>query len=125
MSALTADLWPYMILIMVGFLPNEIWRFLGLVAARGLDEDSEIVVWVRAVATATLAAVIAKLTIFSPGALATIPLAVRLIAVASGLAGYYVIRRSVFAGVITGEAVLLAGAWFLRAVSRLQLFDLR
>jgi hypothetical protein len=112
MSALTADLWPYMVLVLVGFLPNEIWRFLGLVAARGLDEDSEIVVWVRAVATATLAAVIAKLTIFSPGALATIPLAIRLIAVVSGLAGYYVIRRSVFAGVITGEVVLIAGAWF-------------
>ncbi len=111
MSTLTADLWPYLLLVLVGFLPNEIWRFLGLVAARGLDEDSEIVVWVRAVATATLAAVIAKLTIFSPGALASIPLAIRLIAVVSGLGGYYVIRRSVFAGVITGEVVLLAGAW--------------
>jgi uncharacterized membrane protein len=111
MNALTADLWPYMVLILVGFLPNEIWRVLGLVAARGLDEDSEIVVWVRAVATATLAAVIAKLTIFSPGALATVPLMIRLVAVASGLAGYYAIRRSVFAGVVTGEAVLIAGAW--------------
>ena len=70
MNALTADLWPYLLLVLVGFLPNEIWRVLGLVAARGLDEDSEIVVWVRAVATAVLAAVIAKLTIFSPGVLA-------------------------------------------------------
>ena len=111
MSALTVDFWPYLLLVLVGFLPNEIWRMLGFVAARGLDEDSEILVWVRAVATATLAAVIAKLTIFSPGALATIPLAIRLVAVVSGLAGYYVIRRSVFAGVITGEIVLLAGAW--------------
>ena len=75
MNALSADLWPYLLLVLVGFLPNEIWRVLGLVAARGLDEDSEIVVWVRAVATAVLAAVIAKLTIFSPGALASIPLA--------------------------------------------------
>lgn len=111
MSALTANLWPYMILVLVGFLPNEIWRLFGLIAARGLDEDSEIVVWVRAIATATLAAVIAKLTIFSPGALAAVPLAVRLIAVASGLGGYFAIRRSVFAGVVVGEAVLLAGAW--------------
>lgn len=110
MNVLTADLWPYLLLVLVGFLPNEIWRVLGLVAARGLDEDSEIVVWVRAVATAVLAAVIAKLTIFSPGALASIPLGIRLMAVASGLAGYYLIRRSVFAGVITGEAVLIAGA---------------
>jgi hypothetical protein len=109
MNALAADLWPYLLLVLVGFLPNEIWRVLGLVAARGLDEDSEIVVWVRAVATAVLAAVIAKLTIFSPGALASVPLAIRLLAVASGVAGYFVIRRSVFAGVIVGEAVLIVG----------------
>jgi hypothetical protein len=110
MTALTADLWPYLLLVLVGFLPNEIWRVLGFVAARGLDEDSEIVVWVRAVATAVLAAVIAKLTIFSPGALASIPLAIRLFAVASGLAGYFLIRRSVFAGVVAGEFVLIVGA---------------
>ena len=110
MNALTADLWPYLLLVLVGFLPNEIWRVLGLVAARGLDEDSEIVVWVRAVATAVLAAVIAKLTIFSPGVLASVPLAIRLAAVASGLAGYFLIRRSVFAGVIVGEIVLIVGA---------------
>jgi len=110
MSALTADLWPYVLLVLVGFLPNEIWRVLGLVAARGLDEDSEIIVWVRAVATAVLAAVIAKLTIFSPGVLASIPLAIRLIAVASGVAGYFLVRRSVFAGVIIGEVVLIIGA---------------
>jgi hypothetical protein len=36
------DLWPYLALILVGFLPNEVWRWLGLLAARGLDEDSQI-----------------------------------------------------------------------------------
>ena len=113
MTALAADLWPYALLVLVGFLPNEIWRVLGLVAARRLDEDSEVLVWVRAVATAVLAAVIAKLTIFSPGVLASIPLAIRLTAVASGVAGFFLIRRSVFAGVIVGEAVLIAGALLL------------
>lgn len=110
MNAFIPDLWPYLLLVLIGFLPNEVWRVLGLVAARGLDEDSEIVVWVRAVATAVLAAVIAKLTIFSPGALASIPLGIRLLAVGSGLAGYCLIRRSVFAGVIVGEMVLIGGA---------------
>ena len=40
----TVELSPYLVLILVGFLPNEIWRALGLVLARGLNEDSEIVV---------------------------------------------------------------------------------
>ncbi len=69
--------WPYLVLVLVGYLPNEIWRVLGLVLARGLNEDSEIVIWSRAAATAILAGVIAKLILFSSGALATIPIDVR------------------------------------------------
>ena len=75
-----------------GFLPNEIWRWLGFALARGIDEGSEILVWVRAVATAVLAAVIAKLIFFAPGALATVPLTVRLVAIAAGFAGFIASR---------------------------------
>ena len=109
-STLADELWLYALLLLVGFLPNEVWRWLGLIAARGLDEESEILVWVRAVATAILAGVIAKLTIFAPGSLATIPLSLRLIAVAAGFFGFLLIRRSVFAGVAAGEIVLIGGA---------------
>ena len=70
MNATVAELWPYLLLILVGYLPNEMWRMLGLVLARGLNEDSEIVVWSRAVATAIIAGVIAKLILFAAGALA-------------------------------------------------------
>ena len=113
MSLTTSALWPYVILILVGFLPNEIWRLLGFVLARGIDEGSEVIVWVRAVATAVLAAVIAKLIFFAPGALAAVPLSVRLIAIGAGFAGFVAFRRSVFAGVATGEAVLIFGALLL------------
>jgi carbon starvation protein CstA len=44
MNAAVAELWPYLLLILVGYLPNEIWRMLGLVLASGVNEDSEIVV---------------------------------------------------------------------------------
>jgi hypothetical protein len=49
-------------LIGAGFLPNEIWRMLGIVVAHGLDEGSELVIWVRAVATALLGGVVAKIS---------------------------------------------------------------
>jgi branched-subunit amino acid transport protein len=98
-------------LILVGFLPNEIWRALGLVLARGLNEDSEIVVWSRAVATAILAAVIAKLIFFPSGTLDNIPLAVRIAAAACGFVAFICIKRSVFAAVFVGEAVLLLGGF--------------
>jgi len=109
MNAVMAELWPYLVLVLVGFLPNEIWRALGLVLARGLNDDSEIVVWSRAVATAILAGVIAKLILFSTGALATIPLPVRVAAAVCGYLAYLAMRRSVFAGVLVGEAALLLG----------------
>jgi|SRR5262245_59236035 len=106
---MTADLSPYLVLILVGFLPNEVWRAFGLMLGRGLAEGSEVIIWVRAVAVAVLAAVIAKLTLAPPGALASLPLALRLAAITCGFAGYHVARRSVFAGVIVGETVLILG----------------
>lgn len=109
MTAVYSDLNPYLVLILVGFLPNEVWRLLGFAVARGLNEDSEIVIWVRAIATAALGAVIAQVLFFPPGALASIPLAVRIAAMLIGLAAFLIIRRSVLAGVIAGEGVLLAG----------------
>jgi hypothetical protein len=109
MSVMLEQLWLYLVLVLVGFLPNEVWRAFGLIASRGLDEGSELLIWVRAVATAVLAAVIAKLTIFAPGALASIPLSVRLFAVAAGFVSFVLIRRSVFAGVAVGVATLIVG----------------
>jgi hypothetical protein len=104
-------LWPYLVLILVGFLPNEMWRMLGVIAAHGIDEGSEFVVWVRAVATAILTGVVAKLVVFAPGALATVPLSVRLAAAAAGMTAFFVLRRSVLAGVLVGMLGILVGVW--------------
>ncbi len=108
-----ADLAPYLVLIAAGFLPNEVWRMLGIMVAHGLDEGSELVIWVRAVATALLAGVVAKIILFPPGGLADLRPAVRLSAIAVGFAAFVLVRRSVLAGVLAGEAVLILGAfWF-------------
>ena len=104
------ELSPYLALILVGVLPNEIWRWLGLGLVRGLNEKSEIVVLARAVATAILAGVIAKLILFPSGELTAIPLAVRVGAAACGFAAFVAARRSLLAGVAVGEAALLVGA---------------
>ncbi len=109
-----AEQWPYLVLILVGFLPNEMWRMLGLLIARGLDDQSEIVIWVRAVATAILAGVIAKITLFPPAALASVPLTVRVTAIACGFVVFLAVRRSVFAGVAAGETALVLGALLAR-----------
>jgi hypothetical protein len=113
MNSALATLGPYLALILVGFLPNEFWRLLGIVASRSLDEGSELLTWVRAVATAVLAGVISQLILFPPGPLATLPLAARLGAVAIGFAVFQVSRRSTFAGVLAGELALITGASIL------------
>jgi hypothetical protein len=110
MSAAT-QLSPYLMLVLLGFLPNEIWRLLGLIMARGLNEKSEIVLWSRAVATAILAGVIAKLILFPSGELAAMPISVRVIAAASGFAAFLAIRRSLLAGVAIAEIVLIVGGF--------------
>jgi hypothetical protein len=111
MSATMAELGPYLTLILVGFLPNEVWRALGLVLVHGLDEKSQVIVWVRAVATAMLAGVLAQLVLASSGGLATIPLAVRIGAACIGFVAFLIARRSVFVGVAAGEAAVILGAY--------------
>jgi hypothetical protein len=107
---MNGELHAYVLLVVVGFLPNEIWRILGLVFGRGIDEDSEFFMWARAVAIAVLAGVIAKIILLPPGTLANVPTGVRLGAIACGLVAYLLVRRSVFAGVVAGEIVLTLGA---------------
>jgi hypothetical protein len=107
---MTGEIHAYTLLVLVGFLPTEIWRVLGLVVAHGIDETSELFLWVRAVATAVLAGVIAKILLFPPGALADVPLIVRLGAIGCGLLAFLLVRRSVLAGVAAGEVALILGA---------------
>jgi branched-subunit amino acid transport protein len=113
MTAVLGDWQSYALLVLAGFLPNEIWRALGFLLGRRIDESSEVLVWVRAVATAILAGVIAQILVTPPGALAAVPALLRLGAVVAGFAAYLLIRRSLLAGVIAGEAVLVSGAWWL------------
>jgi branched-subunit amino acid transport protein len=102
-----------LVLVIAGFLPNEVWRMLGLWLGGGVDEGSEALIWVRAVATAILAGVIAQILVQPPGALASVPDWLRYGAVAAGFAAFMLARRSIFAGVVCGEVAMVAGKWWL------------
>jgi Branched-chain amino acid transport protein (AzlD) len=112
MAWLSTDLHPYLMLFAIGFLPSEIWRLLSVVIARGLDEDSPFVVWVRTVATTLLAGVVAKIIFTPPGALAFIPLWGRLGAMCAGVLSFYGFKRNVFAAIFIGEFLLMMVGWF-------------
>jgi branched-subunit amino acid transport protein len=113
MSGFIGDWHALLILIIAGFIPNEAWRLAGLWLGSGVDEGSEVLVWVRAVATAILAGVIAQILVQPPGALASVPDWLRYGAVAAGFLVFLATWRSIFAGVISGEIVMLAGKWWL------------
>src|SRR6201996_8638929 len=100
-------------LLLAGVIPNQIWRMLGLWLGSGLDEGSDLLMWVKCVATAILAGVIAQILVEPPGALASIPASLRYGALAAGTVVFLLARRSIFAGVVCGEIVMIAGKWWL------------
>jgi hypothetical protein len=114
-TLLVTDLWPYVLVVLVGFLPTDVWRWLAVFSGRKLDEDSEIMIFIRGVATAMVAGVIMRLVIFPTGDLETVPLFVRAGSVVVAFAVYFLSKRSMIAGVIAGEAVMIAGAHFALA----------
>ena len=114
-EAWSGGFWPYVALILFGFLPSEIWRTVSIFIASGVDERSEFLEWVRAVATALLAGVVANILLSPPPALAAAPLWARIGAIGVGLAIYRLARRSVIAGVVGGVgSIVVAAALFNR-----------
>jgi hypothetical protein len=113
MSSFIGDWHALVVLFVAGVIPNQIWRMLGLWFGGGLDEGSELLVWVRAVATAILAGVIAQIVVQPPGALASVAPLLRYGAVAVGFAAFMLSRKSIFVGVAIGEVILVGGQWWL------------
>lgn len=107
----SAAMAPYAMLVLIAFAPSEIWRVLAVFIARGLNEASEFVIWVRAVATALLTGVVATTVLMPSGALAQLPLWMRLVSLAVGLAAFMALRRSVLAAIVTGVATVVAFGW--------------
>lgn len=102
---------PYLLVLFVAALPTTCWRMLGLFVASGLRDDSEFLIWVRLVAQTLLTAVIAKLLIVPPGAMAAIPDWGRYGSIAIGFVVFFATRRSLIAAVIAGEVVLLTAGY--------------
>jgi len=114
MSALDDGFGGYLSLFLAGILATEVWRWLGLVVGNRLDVAGAPLQWVRAVATALVAGLVTRMVIFPAGALANVPLAVRLVAFAGGIALYFACRRNLAAGVAGGAGLLMAAQLVMR-----------
>ena len=105
--------WTYIVIIVAGFLATDVWRWLGVLVGNRLNEDSEALHWVRAVATALVMAVTSKLIVFPSGTLSESPLWLRVGAAAIGFAVFLLAGRSVAVGVAVPIVLLVAGLWWL------------
>ncbi|WP_420393108.1 AzlD domain-containing protein [Acuticoccus sp.] len=93
-------------------LPTQVWRWLGVFMAGRLDDDSELFTFIKAVATALVASVVAKLVLSPSGALGETPVALRVGAVVAGFAVYLALGQRLALGILTAEVVLVGG-WLL------------
>ena len=103
------DLWPYVFIAVAGGLATDIWRWLGVLAGNRLDENSETLNWVRAVATALVAAVIAKLVVYPTGSLEHSPLSLRLASVGVGGVAFFASGQKQIVGIAAAIAFLAVG----------------
>ncbi|QFT31884.1 AzlD domain-containing protein [Roseibium porphyridii] len=101
--------WPFLMILVAGWLATDVWRWLGVFAGGRLREDGELLIWVRCVATALVAGLISKLILFPQGVLAETPMWLRLAATAFGFAAFLGSRQRVVIGVLAAEAFLLIG----------------
>ncbi|NHT78700.1 branched-subunit amino acid transport protein AzlD [Rhizobium sp. PP-WC-2G-219] len=107
------DAWGYVFIAIAGFLATDIWRWLGVVAGRRLREDSEVLNWVRAVATALVAGVVSKLIVFPTGVLESSPLWLRVGSIAVGALAFFLGRQVPAIGIAAAIAFLGAGLYLL------------
>jgi hypothetical protein len=107
--------WPYLFIFLAGSVSTDVWRFLGVYFAGHIDENAEILVFVRVLATALVAAVIAKLILYPDGALAASAVWLRIGAASTGFAAYFASGKKVYIGVLSAEAVLIGGIMFTSA----------
>lgn len=105
--------WPYIYIAIAGWLATDFWRWSGVIAGNRIDEKSEVLNWVRAVATALVAAVIAKLIVYPTGVLETSPLWLRLGAVGVGAAAFFAAGRKPVIGIGTSITALALGLYML------------
>jgi len=105
--------WMTVFILIGGGLATDIWRWFGVLAGGRLREDSQLVIWVKSVATALVAGVIGKLVLYPFGALAEVPVFVRVAALALGWLAFIGARQSIIAGVMIAEIVLVLSAWFI------------
>lgn len=96
-------------IFVAGVAANGVWRLGGALLSSGISDDGAVITWVRAVSTALVAALISRIVLFPPGALADVDVVIRVIAFGLGIVAFFLTRRNLGVGILSGAVTLLAG----------------
>ena len=99
----------YVLVLLIAVLAHEPWRWAGYAVGRTLNPEGEIFKWVKSVSTALVAAMVARLVLFPAGALASVPLWIRLTSFALALAVFFTGGRTPWKGVVAGALLIAVG----------------
>ncbi len=114
MSGFVHGNWSYLWLFLAGFCATQPWRYLGVILSINIRTDSEVLVWVRLVSTALVAGLVTRMLLLPAGALASVPLEMRLGSFLLGCCMFFLARKSLAAGVFSGGAALVLAQYFLQ-----------
>ncbi len=98
------ELGVYGAILVAGFAVTYVWRFLAVLAIGRLDAESDLLLWVRAVATALVAALVMRLVTAPAGLLAQASIPAMLGALGVGIAAFQFAGKRVEIG--TGAAIV-------------------
>lgn len=108
-DALATPWWPFVFIAIAGWFATDLWRWIGVLAGSRLRDDSIALTLVRSVATALVAAVVAKLILYPTGVLAGSSVILRIAAAAIGFAAFLLTGKKMFVGIAVAIVCLLAG----------------
>lgn len=109
-AAFSGELAGYLALVLAGAIPNGVWRWIAVLLAARLRDDSPFFVWVRHVATCLVAGVVAQLLLLPSGVLAQVPLWARVGALVGAALVWRIGGRRLLLAWAAGIALLIGGA---------------
>lgn len=96
------------VMLLMAALATYAWRFAGVLLSGRIDPEGQIFRWASAVAYALLAGLIARMILLPIGPLTSTHLIDRFGGTLAALLAYFLFRRSLLAGVLSGAIVLVA-----------------
>jgi hypothetical protein len=103
--------WSMWLILAAAGAANEVWRLAGVWLSRGVDPEAPLMLWVKDVSTALVAALVVRLLLAPTGALKDISPLACAAAFSAGVAAYYASRGSLLIGLASAETAFFLATW--------------